>query len=558
MTAVIMTVVILAIYKISNMFQMQLKLSSLVFCGVFALLINFLSITVSPFLDQFRFVVLGVMILAATAVATTYNSYMIRRRAKARAEGREPLSFLEMLKSLYRSFKERREARKLAAEQAAAFVANNAITANADEMAPVPEAASLLADDNPAEGTDDRVSGEADAIISEQELAAAADVLESEIAEMPVSEPQPEPVSESAFFFKKDGEEPVGPVFAETQEPESEEATFVAEPVEEAPVTTEPASEPVVEEATPETAVEAETQSAEDSEASIETDVVDEAEPDIEAEAEIEGEPVSEDTEAVAEAEAEPVSEDTEAVVEAEGEPVSEDTEAVAEAEVEPVSEDTEAVVEAEGEPVSEDTEAVAEAEIEPVTEDTEAVAEAEVEPSSEDTEAVAEIEAEEEQISESEPEDVIEPESENVAAPVIDTEVDEKLTGMDNLDDMLDYAFELKDTAHWAKALQAYEYVLDKYPDDACAPMLVIEISNMQKDNGHYQEAIKSFKKALSIPTVAESPDMVTEFEDSILYLETVYSVIQEENLGEIPFYDIPQEYMSKIESIYNNRKSR
>jgi len=513
MTAVIMTVVILAIYKISNMFQMQLKLSSLVFCGVFALLINFLSITVSPFLDQFRFVVLGVMILMATAVATTYNSYMIRRRAKARAEGREPLSFLEMLKSLYRSFKERREARKLAAERAAALVANNAITANADEMAPVPEAASLLADDNPAEGTDDRVSGEADAIISEQELAAAADVLESEIAEMPVSEPQPEPVSESAFFFKKDGEEPVGPVFAETQEPKSEEAAFVAEPVEEAPVTTEPASEPVVEEATPETAVEAETQSAEDSEASIETDVVDEAEPDIEAEAEIEGEPVSEDTEAVAETEVEPVSEDTAAVVEAEGEPVSEDTEAVAEAEVEPVSEDIE---------------------------------------------AVAEAEAEEEQISESEPEDVIEPESENVAAPVIDTEVDEKLTGMDNLDDMLDYAFELKDTAHWTKALQAYEYVLDKYPDDACAPMLVIEISNMQKDNGHYQEAIKSFKKALSIPTVAESPDMVTEFEDSILYLETIYSVIQEENLGEIPFYDIPQEYMSKIESIYNNRKSR
>ena len=550
MTAVIMTVVILAIYKISNMFQMQLKLSSLVFCGVFALLINFLSITVSPFLDQFRFVVLGVMILGATAVATTYNSYMIRRRARARAEGREPLSFLEMLKSLYRSFKERREARKLTAEraaalaeQAAAFVANNAITANADEMAPVPEAASLLADDNPAEGTDDRVSGEADAIISEQELAAAANVLESEIAEMPVSEPQPEPVSESAFFFKKDGEEPVGPVFAETQEPESEEATFVAEPVEEA---------------TPETAVEAETQSAEDSEASIETDVVDEAEPDIEAEAEIEAEPVSEDTEETAETEVKPVSEDTEAVAEAEAEPVSEDTEAVAEAEVEPVSEDTEAVAEAEVEPVSEDTEAVVETEAEPVSEDTEAVAEAEGEPVSEDTEAVAETEAEEDQISESEPEDVIEPESENVAAPVIDTEVDEKLTGMDNLDDMLDYAFELKDTAHWAKALQAYEYVLDKYPDDACAPMLVIEISNMQKDNGHYQEAIKSFKKALSIPTVAENPDMVTEFEDSILYLETVYSVIQEENLGEIPFYDIPQEYMSKIESIYNNRKSR
>ena len=87
---------------------------------------------------------------------------------------------------------------------------------------------------------------------------------------------------------------------------------------------------------------------------------------------------------------------------------------------------------------------------------------------------------------------------------------------------------------------------------------MLIIEMCNIHKDSGQYQKAIDCFKEALTLPAVAESPDMMAEFEDSIAYLEATYSVLQENNQGEIPFYDIPQEYMSKIESIYNNRKSR
>ena len=333
MTAIVMTVAILAIYKISNMFQMQLRLSSLVFCGIFALLINFLSITVSPFLDQYRFIVLGVMIFAAAVVSTLYNSYMIRRRAKAEARGEEPVP---LLTEFANHFRERQKARKAAKEAALAAAATEAETKAAMEMAMEPE---------------------------------------------PI--PVPEPVMES--------------------EPE-------------------PMSVP-------------------------------------------------------------------EQVIEPEPEVV------------------LEPVIEPEPGPV---------------------------------------------------PEPVIEPEPEPAVDVALEDDISDKLAALTNMDDLLDYAFELKGNADWGKALQAYEYALKEYPDDAYAPMLVIEICNIHKDNGHYPEAIQSFKDALSLPAIVESPDMAAEFEDSIMYLETVYSVLQEEGQDTIPFYDIPKDYMSKIESIYNNRKSR
>jgi len=369
MTAIVMTVAILAIYKISNMFQMQLRLSSLVFCGIFALLINFLSITVSPFLDQYRFIVLGVMIFAAAVVSTLYNSYMIRRRAKAEARGEEPVP---LLTEFANHFRERQKARKAAKEAALAAAATEAEAKAAMEMAMEPE---------------------------------------------PI--PVPEPVMESE-------PEPMS-VPEQVIEPEPE---VVLEPI------IEPEPGPVPEQ-------------------------VIEPEPEVVLEQVIEPEP---------------------------------------EVVLEPV-------IEPEPGPV---------------------------------------------------PEPVIEPEPEPAVDVALEDDISDKLAALTNMDDLLDYAFELKGNADWGKALQAYEYALKEYPDDAYAPMLVIEICNIHKDNGHYPEAIQSFKDALSLPAIVESPDMAAEFEDSIMYLETVYSVLQEEGQDTIPFYDIPKDYMSKIESIYNNRKSR
>ena len=188
-----------------------------------------------------------------------------------------------------------------------------------------------------------------------------------------------------------------------------------------------------------------------------------------------------------------------------------------------------------------------------------------EVAPEETEAEAVIEEEAPEEAEAEIELEDASEPEPEEEIPepePMIEAEpvpsVDEKLADTSTLDDVLDYAFELKGSSDWSSALKAYNYALEQYRDDAYAPFLVLEIVNIHKDHGRYDEAIQCFYDALEIPAVADSPDMLAEFEDSMIYLEATKEVLISENQPDTPFFDIPKDYMSKIESIYNERKAR
>ena len=411
MTAIIMTVAILVVYKIARALDWALSLPALVGCGVCALLINFLSIPVAPFLTEYRFTVLGAMVLVAAIVITSINHFFIRKRRKQ----------LEATDGENSQLKQ------------------EAVPAR-EELVPVVNSA----------------------ILSEEEV-------EALIAKE--KEPDPEPIVQA--------------------EPKVEEV--ISEP------------EPVIE-----TRQEAE-------------ENISESEPVMEAVAE---EIAPEETE-------------DEAVIEEEA------PEAEAETEPEDASE-------------SEPEEEISEPE--PMIE---AVAE-EITPEETEDEAVIEEEAPEAE-AETEPEEAPEPEPEEEIPkpePVIEAEpvpsVDEKLADTATLDDVLDYAFELKGSSDWSSALKAYNYALEQYRDDAYAPFLVLEIVNIHKDHGRYDEAIQCFYDALEIPAVADSPDMLAEFEDSMIYLEATKEVLIAENQPDTPFFDIPKDYMSKIESIYNERKAR
>lgn len=412
MTAIIMTVAILVVYKVARALDWALSLPALVGCGVCALLINFLSIPVAPFLTEYRFTVLGAMVLVAAIVITSINHFFIRKRRKQ----------LEATGGENSQLKQETVPAK-------------------EELVPVVNSA-ILSDE------------EVEALIAKDK------------------EPEPEPIVQAE-------PEPMIEAVVEEVAPEETEAKAVIE--EKAPEETE--TEAVAEEEAPE------------AEAEIELEETSEPEPEEISEPE----PVIED---VAEEEA-PEEAEAEAVVEAKA----------------PEETETETVVEEEA---PED-----EAEIEP------------------------------EDASEPEPEEEI-PEPE----PVIEAEpvpsVDEKLADTSTLDDVLDYAFELKGSSDWSSALKAYNYALEQYRDDAYAPFLVLEIVNIHKDHGRYDEAIQCFYDALEIPAVADSPDMLAEFEDSMIYLEATKEVLISENQPDTPFFDIPKDYMSKIESIYNERKAR
>ena len=89
-TASIMAVSILLIYKLCRYFGLELKWISLVLCAVFAFGVNGATILLSPFLTPEHYVKLTVLVLVAAALVTLINEYLLKRDKRqqlATAEG---------------------------------------------------------------------------------------------------------------------------------------------------------------------------------------------------------------------------------------------------------------------------------------------------------------------------------------------------------------------------------------------------------------------------------------------------------------------------------------
>lgn len=82
MVASIMAVCIIAIHKVAKYIGRELPLSSLVLCGISAITINFLIISVMPFLTKTYYYILGTMIVFAATGTTCYNKYLLYRKSR--------------------------------------------------------------------------------------------------------------------------------------------------------------------------------------------------------------------------------------------------------------------------------------------------------------------------------------------------------------------------------------------------------------------------------------------------------------------------------------------
>ncbi len=443
-----MTIAILVIYKISVALDLCLNLSSLIFCGVFALLINFLSIPIAPFLDDFRIIILGTMAVIAAIIATGYNNYIARKISIT------PATIQNKINEFFSSGLSRLLPKKT--DETVSPVGTIDTIDNINQSA-----SDSGSTDNTMSATgpqETAVAGDSSSATPEMLMAAADKSQSIEAVTASINEPDQEPMAM----------------------PEEETvAMLVDEP------TVEPAAMP------------------------------DNA----------------------------PGNSDPAYIV---GITSARETPDINESIIGPITESYH----------SDDSDSIAEAITGPAHSDDEAIAELITESDhSDDSNYTEDLPAE----PESETIDEAAAEQVEVGTEVqASDELTEHLNGLGNLDDILDYAFELKGSSDWHSALKAYGYALEHYSNDAYAPMLVIEISNIHKDNGHYQEAIDNFRQALSLPAIADNPDMAVEFQGSIAYLEAVYTVLKENNQPEIPFYDIPDEYMSKIESIYNSEQTR
>lgn len=185
-----------------------------------------------------------------------------------------------------------------------------------------------------------------------------------------------------------------------------------------------------------------------------------------------------------------------ETIVEAE---VAEEPEIMAEIEV---AEEPETTAKVE---VPEEPETTAEIE---VTEEPETTAEVEV---TEEPETTAEVEVPEELESTAEAQ-----QAEEAPLPALPE-------GLDSMDALLDFAFAQTGAGAYELALLAYSTALEQYRNDDYAPFIIIDMVNLYKSQGRYQEAIDCVHNAMDIPAIQESPAYQQNFQNYLAQLKSI-----------------------------------
>ena len=142
------------------------------------------------------------------------------------------------------------------------------------------------------------------------------------------------------------------------------------------------------------------------------------------------------------------------------------------------------------------------------VTEEPETMVEAEV---AEEPEIMTEAEVAEE------PETISEPQ------PAAEVPVPTLPEGLDSMDALLDFAFAQTGAGAYELALLAYSTALEQYRNDDYAPFIIIDMVNLYKSQGRYQEAIDCVHNAMDLPAIQESPAYQQNFQNYLAQLKSI-----------------------------------
>lgn len=130
------------------------------------------------------------------------------------------------------------------------------------------------------------------------------------------------------------------------------------------------------------------------------------------------------------------------------------------------------------------------------------------------------------------------------------DAIIADKLATLSELNDILDYAYELRNQKDLQNAIKAFKKALDNFPDNDYMPFVTIEIGNIYKAVGEYGKAITVYNKALGLPAVAADEVMKKEFINNIMYLRLLESALFEYKSQNLEFAAIPQKILQIVET--------
>ena len=154
------------------------------------------------------------------------------------------------------------------------------------------------------------------------------------------------------------------------------------------------------------------------------------------------------------------------------------------------------------------------------VTEEPETTAEAEV---TEEPETTAEAEVTEEPETTAEVEVTEEPETTAEVQQAVEAPLPTLPEGLDSMDALLDFGFAQTGAGAYELALLAYSTALEQYRNDDYAPFIIIDMVNLYKSQGRYQEAIDCVHNAMDIPAIQESPAYQQKFQNYLAQLRSI-----------------------------------
>jgi hypothetical protein len=91
-------------------------------------------------------------------------------------------------------------------------------------------------------------------------------------------------------------------------------------------------------------------------------------------------------------------------------------------------------------------------------------------------------------------------------------------------------------------------------YRFNEAAPFMAIEIANLLKNKGAYDEAIAVLSDSRSLLALLENKALDQEFVVTIAYLRIVKNTLLEKRVGYMPFTRIPAEISREIDAEFAN----
>lgn len=126
------------------------------------------------------------------------------------------------------------------------------------------------------------------------------------------------------------------------------------------------------------------------------------------------------------------------------------------------------------------------------------------------------------------------------------------------SLDSILEYAYDQNRQKAYSNSIFAFKQALDLYESDEYAPFIIIEIGNIYKNSGLYDEAIVIYNRAFSLPSVKGSEELSREFQNNISYLRITKTTLLKHNCLKLSFNQIPSVIMQEIESEFERWRNQ